>query len=135
EYFVGHGFNDILLAVTATADKARRVEPLVAAGARITLLVDEVATASELAPLGLPVLVEVDCGEARSGVDPDGDELLRVAAALGDSLVGVLTHAGHSYRGRSEAEFAAVAEQERAAVVHAAQRLRARGFRTDTVSV
>ncbi len=135
EYFARHGFTDILLAVTATADKARRVEPLAAAGARITLLVDQPGTARDLARCGLPVLIEVDCGEARSGVDPDGDDLLRVAAALGDSLTGVLTHAGHSYRGRSEAEFRAVAEQERAAVVRAAERLRAAGFRCDTVSV
>lgn len=133
ECFAGHGFDDILLAVSATPEKAHRIAPLVAAGVRVTLLTDDIDTASEL--VGNPVLIEIDCGEARSGVDPDGDKLLAIAATLSDSLAGVLTHAGHSYRGRSAADFAVVAEQERAAVVHAADRLRAAGFRCDTVSV
>src|SRR5690606_6235830 len=80
-------------------------------------------------------LVEVDCGENRSGVDPEGAELLDVAAALGESLAGVITHAGHSYRVRGAAEFARIAEQERSAAVRAGERLGAAGMRVDTVSV
>jgi D-serine deaminase-like pyridoxal phosphate-dependent protein len=51
------------------------------------------------------------------------------------TLMGVLTHAGHSYACRTPDVMARVAEDERAAAVHAAERLRAAGFTCPTVSV
>ena len=47
------------------------------------------------------MLIEIDTGEGRGGVAPDDDLLLEIAARLGTHLAGVLTHAGHSYAGRS----------------------------------
>lgn len=133
EYFADHGFRDILLAVATTPDKLRRLDPLLARGVNVTVLTDDLATAHRVAPCR--ALIEVDCGEERSGVDPGGEELLEIADALGSSLAGVLGHAGHSYRARGAAAFARVAEQERVAVVTAAERLRAAGHRVDIVSV
>ena len=46
-------------------------------------------------------LIEIDSGEERGGVHPDSDRLLELAARLGDCLAGVMTHAGHSYAGRT----------------------------------
>jgi len=46
-----------------------------------------------------------------------------------------MTHAGHSYACRNAAEVEAVAEQERAAVVRAAERLRSAGLPCPVVSV
>jgi D-serine deaminase-like pyridoxal phosphate-dependent protein len=80
-------------------------------------------------------LIEIDSGEARGGIDPAGDQLLEIGHALGDKLSGVLTHAGHSYDCHTVDEIRVVAEQERSAVVVAAERLRAAGMSCDVVSV
>lgn len=74
-------------------------------------------------------------GEGRGGVTPDSEALLRIAARLGDRLIGVFTHAGHSYAGRSLPEIEAVAEAERAGAVRAAERLRGAGHRVEIVSL
>ena len=58
-----------------------------------------------------------------------------IASAKGLSLAGVLTHAGHSYARRGESAIAAVAEEERAGAVRAAERLRAAGLSCPVVSV
>lgn len=137
EYFAAAGFRDILIAVATTADKLRRLDDLLAQGIHLTVLTDDATVAAAIAATLGPLrsLIEVDCGERRSGVAPDGEALLEVATALGSTLAGVLTHAGHSYRARGAAEFALVAEQERSAAVTAATRLRAAGFPVEIVSV
>ena len=53
----------------------------------------------------------------------------------GTRLKGVLTHAGHSYHGRSIAEIRQVAEHERWCAATAAGRLRAAGLPSPVVSV
>jgi D-serine deaminase-like pyridoxal phosphate-dependent protein len=50
-------------------------------------------------------------------------------------LDGTLTHAGHSYGARDLETAARIAEAERSGAVRAAERLRASGFATPTVSV
>ncbi|MCP5366339.1 MAG: alanine racemase [Hyphomicrobiales bacterium] len=139
EHFLDRGFCDITYAVGITPDKLDRAAALTARGADLTVLTDEPAAAKALAGHGAPfkVLVEVDCGGGRGGVDPGGEALLAVAAPLGAAgiLAGVLTHAGQSYRCRAPGEIAAVAEVERAAVTAAAARLRAAGHACPVVSV
>jgi D-serine deaminase-like pyridoxal phosphate-dependent protein len=131
-YFAAHGFNDILLAVSITPDKLARV---VAVPANVTVLTDRADVAREIARTGLRALIKIDCGEGRSGVHPDGPEILEIAEALGPTLAGVLTHAGHSYLARGMEAFAEVAEQERSAVVRAASQLRGAGHVVEHVSV
>lgn len=82
------------------------------------------------------VLLEIDVDGHRSGIRPDGAELLPAAAALADGaeLVGVLTHAGDSYECKTTAEIEAAAEAERAGIVLAAERLRAAGHTVKIVS-
>ncbi len=125
EYFAGHGMRDQLYAVGITPQKLARVAELNAAGADIAVITDDLAMAAAIAASPTPVraLIEVDTGEGRGGLTPGSPHLGRLAAALGDRLAGVLTHAGHSYACRSAAELAAVAEAERAGIVGAAQTL------------
>ncbi len=146
-YFLEHGWTDILYAVGIVPSKLSHVEELVRRGARMTLLLDNVEAAAAVAAycreraLGVPVLIEIDTDGHRSGVKPEDPVLLQIGAALdgnegqGAWLAGVLTHAGDSYNCRSAAAIEALAEQERAGAVRAAQRLRAAGHAAPVVSV
>jgi D-serine deaminase-like pyridoxal phosphate-dependent protein len=133
-YFHGHGVSDITLAVELPPTKVPEVQGLTRQGARLTVLVDSLDAAQAL-PADAKALIEIDCGDGRGGMAPDSPLLLGIAEVLGQRLAGVLTHAGHSYACRSTEAIADVAEQERAAAVFAAGRLRQAGFACDTVSV
>lgn len=137
EYFAAHGIPDILYAVGVTPAKLDRIAALKAQGATPLVITDDPATASAIAvhPASLQALLEVDSGEHRGGTAPDSARLLELAARLGPALAGVLTHGGHSYAGRTQADMAAVAEAERAAVTGAAARLRAAGHAVGIVSM
>jgi D-serine deaminase-like pyridoxal phosphate-dependent protein len=145
-HFAGHGFRDIVCAVCLPADKAARAAQVHRSidGPGLATLVDSLPVAQAMADrlrtldAVLPLWIEVDCGEHRTGVDPDGDELLALGRFLAGcpqtELRGVLTHGGQSYRCRDAEAVRAVAAQERDAVVHAAQRLRAAGIDCPGVS-
>ena len=82
--------------------------------------------------------MEMDGDGHRSGVKPDAPELIEIGQFLegaGLPVKGVLTHAGSSYDAFTVDAIRAMAEQERAAVVHAAERLRAAGMACPVVSV
>jgi len=136
-YFAEHGLTDLVLAVCVTADRLDRCAELVERGTRLTVITDDVEVARAIAahPVMIPALVEVDSGGARTGVRPDDPELIEVAEGLGDRLRGVLTHAGHSYEAAGAEAIARIAEDERRAVVGAAERLRSAGLRCDVVSL
>ncbi len=137
EYFAAHGIADILYAVGITPQKLDKVAQLNADGADIAVITDDADTAAAIAAHPRPprTLIEIDSGEARGGLSPDDDRLLPLAAQLGAALAGVMTHAGHSYAGRSAADMARLAEAERAAIVGAAERLRAAGHAAPIVSM
>ena len=122
EYFFGHGITDMLYAVGITPQKLEQVCQLNAAGAQIIVITDDPTMAGVIAAQPNPprTLIEIDSGEERGGVAPDGDLLLELAARLGACLAGVMTHAGHSYAGRGVREIARIAEAERGAVTRAA---------------
>lgn len=141
EYFAGHGIADVQLAVCITPDKLARALAIARRIPRFSVFVDSVEAAEALAdaalradaPLG--AWIEVDCGQHRTGVDPDGEALAAIAARLPPTLLaGVATHGGHSYFERESEAIAAVAEQERRAVVTSAHRLRSYGFTVAGVS-
>ncbi|ALM82462.1 DSD1 family PLP-dependent enzyme [Bordetella sp. N] len=147
EYFLEHGWRDILYAVGIVPSKLPHVEKLIRRGARLTVILDNEETAQAVAAyakdhaLSLPVLIEIDTDGHRSGVPPEDDMLLRIGAHLRAApganawLAGVLTHAGESYNCRSHEAIVACAEQERAGAVRAAERLRADGHAAPVVSV
>ncbi len=150
-YFAQAGISDITYAVGLAPAKLPEVMALRSQrgrrspdGVALRVLVDSVTAAQGLAsswagpPLG--VLIEIDCGAHRGGVPAqDSQHLVAMAAALMDNprlgLSGVLTHAGHAYGARNQQEIAAIAEQERAAVVMAAATLRQAGHDAPVVSV
>ena len=141
EYFLANGIRDITYAVCIAPQKLGPAAALAAKGADLKVLTDDVGVAKAMAASGLALkaLIEIDCGEHRTGIAPDAPQLLEIAqilaAAKEATLAGVLTHAGHSYSCRTADDMARVAEDERAAAVHAAERLRAAGFACPTVSV
>ncbi|HET7882107.1 MAG TPA: alanine racemase [Acetobacteraceae bacterium] len=137
EYFAGRGIADILYAVGITPQKLDRVAHLNAAGADVIVLTDDADAASAIAahPRSPRALIEIDTGEGRGGVSADDGLLLEIASRLGPRLAGVMTHAGHSYAGRSPDEMARIAEAERLGVVQAAQRLRGAGHSAAIVSM
>ena len=146
EYFAGAGFKDILYAVGLAPNKlARAVRVMLEYGTGLKLVTDSLSLAETAAAyaegegVDLEFLIEIDCGDRRAGLPPESEELLTLAQVLGTcpriTLRGVMTHAGQSYGTKDPAEIAKIAEDERAAVVRASQRLRAAGHAVDIVSL
>ena len=140
EYFASYGFVDLTYAVAIVPDRLDRAARLTAAGVQIGLFVErlDVARAMAAHPGRFDAFIEVDCGEDRTGTGSTED-LLAIARTLHEAprcqLRGIATHGGHSYGARSVAERVAVAEQERATAVAAAEALRGIGIPCPEVSV
>ena len=129
EQFFAAGYRDILYAVGFSPAKATRARALVARGCNLTIITDSLETARAIS--GFRVLIEIDTDGHRAGVKPEDEALIPLARALresGNTVAGVMTHAGGSYDARSQATLRAIAEQERAGAVRAATRLREAGF-------
>jgi D-serine deaminase-like pyridoxal phosphate-dependent protein len=134
EYFLAHGFHDILYAVGIATGRLARVVALSKAGADIKIITDNIDAVKSIAdhPSNngehFKVLVEVDSGEGRAGVLSDSPEFMQIARSIhyggNMTLMGVLTHAGHSYGCKTINEIESVAEQERHIITDAAERLR-----------
>jgi D-serine deaminase-like pyridoxal phosphate-dependent protein len=141
EYYFDHGFRDILYAVGLVGAKVPRLAELVKRGAQVRAIVDSVEAARELnlasakAGVRIAALIEIDSDGHRAGVRPDSQDLLEVAEALGDTLHGVMTHAGDSYNCTTVDGIRDVAARERDAVVHSAGKLRRAGHACPVVSV
>ncbi len=146
EYFAGAGFKDILYAVGLSPNKlGRAVRVMLEYGTGLKLVTDNLtmteaaAAFAEGEQVDLEFLIEIDSGDRRAGLLPESAELLTVAQVLGTcpriTLRGVMTHAGQSYGTKDPAEIEKIAEEERAAVVRASQRLRAAGHAVDIVSL
>lgn len=138
EVFADAGLTDVRLAYPLIGDD--KLERAVALGRRIRLsfCVDTLKGAEVASHIfsshgqTAEVLLEVDCGYGRCGVRWDDDEAVDLAQALaalpGVNLVGILTHAGHSYNGPRagetlEAALRRVMVQERDRMLEAAARL------------
>ena len=142
EYFLGHGFQDITYAVCMAPGKLQHAAELISRGADLRIIIDSKDAARAIAGYAdsarFKVLIEIDCGDARTGLLPDAPDLIGIARTISDSpkaeLLGVLTHGGHSYAAADIPDIQKVAREERAAVVHAAQRLRDAGLPCPVVS-
>ena len=144
EEFFAAGITDILYAVGIAPSKLARALALRSKGCDLKIVVDNPGGAAAIVELCRPggerpeVWIEVDTDGHRSGIKPEQDILLEVGRILDDGGVdvgGVMTHAGASYELDTREALTALAEQERAGCVRAAQRLRAAGIPCPAVSV
>jgi D-serine deaminase-like pyridoxal phosphate-dependent protein len=143
EVFAEAGIEDIRLPYPVNPTNAPRVVALMDR-ASISIIVDhlEVARgwsdAMQRAGRTLDVLIKVDVGFHRCGIDPDGDALgfvQAVSSLPGLRLRGLLSHAGHSYHAASDEELAAIARQEAGILTLVRERASKAGIALDEVSV
>jgi len=145
EHFAGAGYRDNLYAATVVPGKFAHVARIMAMGCDLVLVTDSVevvAAASRFATeqkITLSFLIEIDCGEHRSGLAAGSPEIVALAraidAARGVRLRGVMTHAGHSYGPGDPADVGPIAAAERDAAVNAAAAIRAVDLPCDIVSI
>jgi D-serine deaminase-like pyridoxal phosphate-dependent protein len=137
EVFVEHGADDVFVAypLWVTERMAQRLRALTAR-ARVAIGVDSVVAAARAGSLlngsDVEVLVEVDSGHHRSGVDPA--RVVEVATAARDAglrVIGAFTFPGHSY-GPDAAT--AAARDEREALERARDLLTAAGVEVSRLS-
>jgi D-serine deaminase-like pyridoxal phosphate-dependent protein len=147
EVFARAGIDDIFIGYPLVgAQKIERLIELIAGtDATISVAADSIdvalpiAKAAAAAGLQVPLLIEVDTGLRRLGVQPSEDSLnlARELAELdGIELVGLFTHEGHVYtEARSVDEKRAMTQAACAAITETAERIRADGIPLATVSV
>ena len=138
EYFFAGGFADILYAVSVVPGKLDRVRGLMNAGCDLKLILDDAATAAEVANAGretgatFKVLIEIDCDGHRAGLRPDDPAVTALAKSIHESdgieFLGLMTHAGDSYSSRTTDEIRGHAAREVLSIVSAAGRIAAQGI-------
>jgi len=143
EVFAAAGIENIRLPYPVHPSNADRLVALMDRSA-ISIIVDHPGVARgwsdamQRAGRTLDVLVKVDVGFHRCGIDPETGavEFIRAVAGMkGLRLRGLLSHAGHGYNAASEEELCAVARRE-AEILTSLQRDGARaGIALDEVSV
>jgi D-serine deaminase-like pyridoxal phosphate-dependent protein len=147
EVFAHSGIDDIFIGYPLVgAQKIGRLIQLIeASDATISVTADSmdvalpIAKAAAAAGLRVPLLIEVDTGLRRLGVQPSEDSLnlaRQLAELDGIELVGLFTHEGHVYtEAQSFDEKRAMTRAACAAVTETAERIRADGIPLTTVSV
>ncbi len=144
EQFFAAGITDIVYAVGMAPTKLGQALALRRQGCALKIVADSVACAEAIVAFGqaqdecFEVWIEIDVDGHRSGIAPQDPTLLAVGTALhegGMRVGGVIAHAGSSYDYDNDAALIAVAEQERAGCVRAAERLRQAGLPCDVVSI
>jgi D-serine deaminase-like pyridoxal phosphate-dependent protein len=139
EVFAAAGFDDLFIAYPLWVDAAKgaRLRSLTER-ARLTIGVDSPEAGHALAAqLGtaapeVRLLVEIDSGHHRSGVEPaDAGTLADVLVHSGLRVAGAFTFPGHSYDPAARAD---VVHQEAAALAAAAVSLRAVGIAPEVLS-
>lgn len=144
EVFAGEGIADIRLPYPLNPVNADRVIALLDR-TRLSFIVDHPAVAEQwssamtAADRRVDVLVKVDVGFHRCGIDPAGRgavEMIRGVASLpGLRLRGLLAHAGHAYHAHSEDELRQMAESEAITLRDLGERCRRAGVAIEEVSV
>ena len=143
EVFADAGFADIRLPYPLNPFNAARVIALLDR-TRLSFIVDHPAVARQWsaamtrAGKSVDVLVKVDVGFHRCGIDPAASDALaivrEVAALPGLNFRGLLSHAGHAYHAHSENELRQMAEAEARTVTELAARCRASGIAIQEIS-
>ncbi len=147
EVFAGAGITDIFVGYPLVGARkiARLIELLETTSLKISVAADDlevaipIARAAAFAGLAVPVVIEVDTGLHRLGVQP-GRATLEFASRLaeldGVAVAGLFTHEGHVYtQARSMEEKRAMTQTACAALAETADLVRTSGIPLATVSV
>ena len=143
EVFADAGIGNIRLPYPVNPVNATRLLALMDRAA-ISIVVDHLAVARGWsdamlhAHRALDVLVKVDVGFHRCGIDPDVgsvDFIRQVASMPGLRVRGLLSHAGHAYRAASATELAAIARGESEILLALRAAAAAAGVPLDEISV
>jgi D-serine deaminase-like pyridoxal phosphate-dependent protein len=143
EVFADAGIADIRLPYPVNPINAPRLLPLMDRAA-ISIIVDHLdvargwSDAMRRAGRTLDVLIKVDVGFHRCGIDPNADPLgfITATASLpGLTLRGLLSHAGHAYHAASEDALRAIARDEAALLADLRRRAAQSGIALDEISV
>ena len=144
EVFARAGLEDIRLPYPLHPANADRVVALLDA-TRLSFIIDDVAVAREwsakmrAANREVDVLIKVDVGFHRCGIDPEradaAEVVARVAELPGLRFRGLLSHAGHGYSASSDQEMAAIAAAEARVLSALAASASALGVAVDEISV
>jgi D-serine deaminase-like pyridoxal phosphate-dependent protein len=144
EVFADAGISDVRIPYPVNPANAPRVVAL-ADRLRLSIIVDDLEVArgwsQAMAKAGrtLDVLVKVDVGFHRCGVDPESpavvDVIRRIAELKGLRFLGLLSHAGHAYLAKSPAEVESIGAHEIAILTGLAGKLRNAGTAVEEISV
>ena len=144
EVFVAAGIDNIRLPYPVNPSNASRLFPLMDR-ASISIIVDHLAVASgwseamQRAGRVLDVMIKVDVGFHRCGIDPEErsalDFVRAVSSMNGLRLRGLLSHAGHGYHATSEDQLCAIAAREAEILTGLRDRARAAGIDVGELSV
>ncbi|MFQ3589192.1 MAG: alanine racemase [Chloracidobacterium sp.] len=144
--FAAAGFDDLLYAVPIEPGKFERVCRLARQVRRLAVITDDpaippgLAAAAQEAGIHLDVLIEIDCGDGRTGLPWDatdriGDVARAIAASASLALAGLLTHAGHAYAARTTDERQTIARLECDRLRQVADELERKGFPIACISI
>jgi len=134
EVFANAGFSDITYAVPLAPDKfdgVRRISEKTHLNVLVdhSNIVDWLGVFCKETGIELDVLVKVDCGYPRCGVDPGSPAAINLVKKIHKNpnlnFSGILTHAGHSYNMATVAEIKNIAKQEQDVMIRFAERLKA----------
>ena len=144
EVFAGAGITDIRLPYPIQPSNADRVMALLDR-VRLSIIVDDLDVARAWSERMIParrrldVLVKVDVGLHRCGIDPEAPRALDIVREIADlsglRFLGLLSHAGHGYLAKSEEEVEAIAEQESGILNTLASRARDAAVIVEEISV
>ena len=144
EVFAAAEVQDIRIAYPISPTYAPRILSLMD-GVRVSTIVDDLdvaegwSDAMVAAGRRLEVLVKIDVGTHRCGVDPRQRDALgfieRLSGMPGLDLRGLLSHAGHSYAAASAQVIAEIARAEAAMMAELVEGSRTRGIELEEVSV
>jgi D-serine deaminase-like pyridoxal phosphate-dependent protein len=143
EVFAAAGIGDIRLPYPVHPSNAPRLLALMDR-ARISIIVDHLdvargwSDAMQRAGRSLDVLVKVDVGFHRCGIDPGADALgflQAIAAMPGLRLRGLLSHAGHGYHAAAEQELCDVAQREAQTLIGLRDKALSSGIGLEEISV
>ena len=144
EVFAAAGIEDIRLPYPINPANVDRVLRLLAA-TRLSFIVDNLdvarawSSSMRVNQREVDVLVKVDVGFHRCGIDPEAagaaEMVARVAELPGLRFRGLLSHAGHGYGGASDADIKQIAEDEARTLTTLAGAVARLGIKVEEISV